>query len=402
MQRILFVDDEAKLLGGLRRMLHGLRREWLMEFAASGPEALEQLARQPFDVVVTDMRMPGMDGSELLRRVRERFPGTVRIVLSGQCDRLEVLKAVGPAHQFLTKPCDSETLKAALGRACRLRDRMTAPGPKELVSRVESIPCLPESLAALENEFTAAAGPDERIARIIASEPSMAARVLQLVNSGFFGNPRETVDPTHAAKLLGQERLRELVESSSAFSSPPLVEPFLGFAAETVDHGRVVSAAACRIAELESDDPQLIANARWGGLLHDVGILVLIQQAPDRFADLWSANAVSTPCILQREREVFDADHAAVGAYLLALWGLPDSLVEITALHHSPSESTDQGFSALTAVHAADALTRGMTTGADARQCALDRTYLERIGMTGRVAAWTDACQAVQPEGALA
>ncbi|MDZ7616471.1 MAG: HDOD domain-containing protein, partial [Patescibacteria group bacterium] len=353
LERILFVDDEAKLLGGLRRMLHGLRREWFMEFAESGTAALDQLDHQPFDVIVTDMRMPGMDGSELLRRVAEQFPGLVRIVLSGQCDRLEVLKAVGPAHQFLTKPCDSETLKAALGRACRLRDRMTAPGPKELVSRVESVPCLPESLAALENACTTAAGADERIGPIIASEPGIAARVLQLVNSGFFGSPRKTVDPTHAAKLLGQERLRELVESSSAFSSPPLVEPLRGFAADTIEHSRAVAAAAGRIAELESDDAQLIANARWGGLLHDVGLLAFIQQSPDRLADLWGESAAQAASVVERERQVFDADHAAVGAYLLALWGLPDSLVEITALHHTPCESTDREFSALTAVHAA-------------------------------------------------
>ena len=401
MQRILFVDDEAKLLGGLRRMLHGFRREWLMEFAESGPAALEHLAREPFDVVVSDMRMPGMDGSELLRRVRERFPGTVRIVLSGQCDRLEVLKAVGPAHQFLTKPCDSETLKELLGRACRLRDRMTASSPKELVSRVESIPSLPDTLAALENNLAMPTDRDERITQIIASEPGMAARVLQLVNSGFFGSPRKTVDPTHAAKLLGQDRLRELVESSNAFSSPSLAEPLLGHAAETVEHSRTVAAAAGRIAEAESDDPQLIANARWGGLLHDIGILVFIQQAPDRFAGLWPT-ACHAPNITQLEQNVFDADHAAVGAYLLALWGLPDSLVEITSLHHSPSESSDGTFSALTAVHVADVLTRDAADGAYGRRYALDHAYLERIGKSDRVAAWTELCLAAQPEGAMA
>ncbi len=262
MKRILFVDDEAKVLGGLRRMLRGLRHEWLMEFVEGGPQALEQLARQPFDMVVTDMRMPGMEGSELLRRVRERFPGTVRIVLSGQCERLEVLKTVGLAHQFLTKPCDSEMLKESLTRACRLRDRMTASDPKELVSRVESVPSLPDSLVALENEVAASTQRDERITQIIAAEPGMAVRVLQLVNSGFFGSPQSTVDPSLAARLLGQERLRELVELSNAFSAMSLVEPLLGHAVEIVEHSRMVAAVATRIAEVESDDDHVIANAR--------------------------------------------------------------------------------------------------------------------------------------------
>lgn len=395
MQRILFVDDERNVLGGLRRMLHGLRREWLMEFAASGSEALEQLARQPFDVVVTDMRMPGMDGSELLCRVQERFPKLVRIVLSGQCDRLEVLKAVGPAHQFLTKPCDSEILKAALRRTCRLRDRMTAARPMELVSRIESISCLPDSLATLARACAAATDSDKPIAQLVASEPGVAARVLQLVNSGFFGSPRATVDATHAAELLGQERLRELIDSSRAFSMVPAADALLGYLAGTIEHSRAVAAGACRIAKLESDDPRLIADARWGGLLHDIGLLALIQQAPECIADLWSVSAVDAPYVLEAEQALFDADHAAMGAYLLALWGLPDSLVEIAAFHHSPSESDDGSFSALTAVHVADALTRG-------DPFTLDEPYLERIGKTDRVHAWIDTWRATQPEGASA
>lgn len=126
MQRILFVDDEPRLLSGLRRMLHAMRGQWRMEFAGSGVEALTRLVEQPFDIVVTDMRMPIMDGSELLRLIRERFPSIIRMVLSGQCDREAVLKTVGPAHQFLTKPCNSEMLKESLNRASRLRDRLGA------------------------------------------------------------------------------------------------------------------------------------------------------------------------------------------------------------------------------------------------------------------------------------
>jgi len=400
MQRILFVDDEAKLLGGLRRMLHGMRDEWQMEFVENGPDALQRLAQQPFDVVVSDMRMPGMDGSELLWQVRERCPGTVRIVLSGQCDRREVLKAVGPAHQFLTKPCDSSALKELLARACRLRDRMTAPGPKELVSRVDAIAVTSESLEALTGELAASAPRLERMADIIAAEPGMAVRILQLVNSGFYGSPQSTVDPRQAARLLGQERLRELTESSQAFVAPPMTGVLAERAIEIVEHSRAVAAVARRIAEVESEDPAIIANAAWGGLLHDVGVLVFMQQARDPYADLWATFTGDIPCIIEQENRMFDADHAAVGAYLLALWGLPDSVVTITALHHAPSDSDDRQFTALTAVHAADVLTRTVSPDSPGRQCLLDHGYLDRIGKAERVSAWTALCQEVLPEGA--
>ncbi|MDY0165213.1 MAG: HDOD domain-containing protein [Thermoguttaceae bacterium] len=398
MQRILFVDDEPKLLSGLRRMLHAMRGQWHMDFAGSGAEALTRLLEQPFDIVVTDMRMPFMDGSELLRLIRERFPSTIRMVLSGQCDRHAVLKAVGPAHQFLTKPCNSETLKESLNRASQLRDRLGAAWPREVVSCVEAVPSLPDSLADLSTELAEPDSGNDQIGRIIGNDPGMAVRVLQLVNSGFYGSPQRTSDPPGAASLLGAERLRELIDSSEAFVATTPGQPHWIGVADVVEHSRAVSEAAESIAASESDDPHLIAEARWGGLLHDVGALVLLQQVPERYAAVLMTRTGSQ-CICDREQAEFDADHAAMGAYLLALWGLPDSVVRITALHHAPAESDDCNFTALTAVHAADCLTGDPE---DHRKCTLDFEYIERIGKSDRIAAWTELCRTLQPEGILA
>lgn len=114
--KILFVDDEPMVLQGLQRVLRPLRNEWETAFANSGQEALEKLSQEPFDVIVTDMRMPGMDGGQLLTRVKERYPHMVRIILSGQADKTMVMKSVKPAHQYLAKPCDDATLRASLQR----------------------------------------------------------------------------------------------------------------------------------------------------------------------------------------------------------------------------------------------------------------------------------------------
>ena len=121
MIRVLFVDDEPRVLGGLRRMLRPMRHEWQMEFAQGGPEALDALAEQSFDVIISDMRMPGMDGGELLTEVMRRYPETVRIMLSGQSNKETVLRSVGPTHQYLAKPCDPELLKRVIARAYALR-----------------------------------------------------------------------------------------------------------------------------------------------------------------------------------------------------------------------------------------------------------------------------------------
>ena len=86
MKRILFVDDEQRILDGLRRLLRDKRAEWEMVFVDGGSKALEQLRASPFDIVITDMRMPGMDGATLLTHVKEEFPDVVRLVLSGCSD----------------------------------------------------------------------------------------------------------------------------------------------------------------------------------------------------------------------------------------------------------------------------------------------------------------------------
>jgi len=116
--KILFVDDEPQILQGLQRMLRALRGEWDMGFVEGGAEALSLLQREPFDVVVTDMRMPGMDGVQLLRELKLRFPGVIRIVLSGYSDQEMVLKSVPLAHQFLSKPCSPEILISTINQAC--------------------------------------------------------------------------------------------------------------------------------------------------------------------------------------------------------------------------------------------------------------------------------------------
>ncbi len=142
-KRILFVDDEPRILSGLRRMLRPMRHEWEMSFAGGGQEALDFLSREPFDVIVTDIRMPGMDGVELLKEVRKQHPKIVRIGLSGSADREAIIGAVGLTHQYLAKPCDAETLKSTLTRACARSDLLADDRLKRLISQMGSLPSLP-------------------------------------------------------------------------------------------------------------------------------------------------------------------------------------------------------------------------------------------------------------------
>ena len=125
MKRILFVDDESRILDGIARMLHADRARWEMEFAVGGEAALQACERASFDVVVSDMRMPGMDGTAFLTNMRDRYPATARIVLSGHCEVDAATRVVNLAHRFLAKPCKSDELQSAIESVCTLQDLLS-------------------------------------------------------------------------------------------------------------------------------------------------------------------------------------------------------------------------------------------------------------------------------------
>ena len=382
-KRILFVDDEPNVLQGLRRMLRTLRDQWQFEFAAGGPQALDCLAAAPCDVVLTDMRMPGMDGAELLHAVMQRHPTTVRIVLSGQCDRHTVLKCVGPAHQFLTKPCDADTLKATVGRACSLCDALAGSPHKGTLSRVTAVPSPPGLHDELVAELTSASASLRRVTEIMARDVGMTAKLLQLVSTSFFGSPQRVPHAAAAIRLLGLDTLKPLALTAGVWERCDLVCVDDGWLGRTLDHSLAVACAAEAIARLETADPVLVGDAFLGGLLHEVGALALASSCPPDSRQVPAGDAAE-----------WQADQLAAeaSAYLMALWGLPPPIVTAIALQPSPVRSTDQAFTALTAVHVAHACLRAECAGGGAGPGAVDAAYLQRIGCAARLDLWRDAC----------
>ncbi len=396
-KRILFVDDDPNVLQGLRRMLRTMRHEWSMEFAASGRDALEILEQVPFDVVVTDMRMPGMDGAALLTEVMKRYPQIVRIVLSGQSDEDTILRSVGPAHQYLSKPCDADRLKATVGRACALRDLLGDGSLKRLVSQMETLPSLPSTYVELMDVLRSGKASMVEVGEIISKDIGMSAKVLQLVNSAFFGLPRHVSSPTEAAVLLGIDTVKALVLSVHVFSQfdPEKLQSFSIPALQR--HSLATAALAKAIAEAENLDPMFRDHAFMAGLLHDSGKLILAANLPDRYKAAFAQASEHQVPLHDAERPIFGATHAEVGATLLGLWGLPDAIVEAVAYHHSPAECVGNSFSPLTAVHVADALEHGRQE-AGLSASLLDDEYLDRIGVADRLPVWQNLTQTLPTE----
>lgn len=387
-KRILFVDDEPMVLTGLKRSLRPMRSEWEMVFAAGGEEALIAISQQTFDIVVTDMRMPGMDGAQLLEEVQKRSPKTLRMVLSGQSDRETILRSVNPAHQFISKPCEGEELKSRLIRAFALKDLLQNPDLRELVSKLDHLPSLPHVYLQLNEELRRPEPSMQRIDELIGADMAMTAKVLKLVNSAFFCLPCEISRASHAVKLLGLDTLRTLVLTAHVFSqfqSPLLTVEDVQ---QISDHALAVSNSARKIALLENADQGMQDESFTAGLLHDAGKLILASTLGERYGKVLEHSQTADMGLYAAERELLGCSHAQVAAYLFGLWGLPGAIIEAVAWHHEPSGSLSAKFSPLAAVHVASTYHDEKNSPRLRDRTLIDSAFLAGIGCAEREKAW--------------
>jgi HD-like signal output (HDOD) protein len=392
-KRILFVDDDMSILQGLQRMLRPMRKQWTMEFVASAEEALAVLERQPYDAIVTDMRMPGMDGAALLTEVTRRHPRLLRLAVVDRADRDVVMRAVTVAHQSLAKPCEVETLKSRIAHAFALRDVLADDGLKTLVSRIRRLPSMPTIYADMMAELQRPEPSPARVGEIVATDAAMTAKILQLVNSAFFGLPIEVSSAVQAVQLLGLETVRTLVVTLHIFKELDVRQTRDLRIGQLWRHSLNAGACAKNIMIAEGGSLSMVCDSFTAGLLHDVGKLVLATSFPQQFVQAMTfATDIDAPAWVG-EVEVFGSTHAEVGAYLLGLWGLPDSVVEAVGWHHRPVDSGLKDFLPLTVVHAANALDHELYPEPGTIHSRLDTEYLASVGCGDRPAAWHDTCR---------
>jgi|HubBroStandDraft_3_1064219.scaffolds.fasta_scaffold75720_2 HD-like signal output (HDOD) protein/CheY-like chemotaxis protein len=389
--RIVFVDDELNILQAMGRSFHGMRNEWNMEFLSSGAAALESLAKAPADVIVSDMRMPGMDGWQLLAEVKKLYPQTVRLVLSGHADPSSVMRAVGTAQLYLAKPCESGSLKAAIVQTQMLRQLLSSDRLALLVGEVGMLPSAPtafqEILTCLQNPAASLTDASQIIGRDVA----MTANIMKLVNSAFFGSRRPITTIDRAVAYLGMDTLGALVLGHSVFQSG-VATGIDGFSLEELWlHTEQTAAAARAIALSENLSVARADEAFLAGVLHDVGKVVFATKAA-------APPNVTTDVVAQMEEH-----HAEVGAYLLGLWGFPNSIVEAVAFHHTPNRASEKGLGLSGIVHVADRLVHLRSEHRSASiDTGLQPGYLESVGLDHCLPKWSAAVESLDDRKAAA
>jgi HD-like signal output (HDOD) protein/CheY-like chemotaxis protein len=390
-KRILFVDDDALVLKGLERSLRSLRGDWDMAFVQDGAEALSRLDEAIFDVVVSDLQMPGMNGVELLSRVKALHPSIVRMALSGQADQETAFRCLEVAHQYLSKPCDPGLLKARIRQAGTLGRGLPEGLGGELAGLTDHLPVLPPAYQRLNAVPDSELAESEELGRLLENDAGMGARLQQAMNPRTFSPALNRWNPTQAVANLGAGNVRSLLLAQGFFEQMGALGTSSLIRDAVWTHSLGVAAGARSILKLEGVPECEADEAFLAGLLHDAGILVLASLFGYRYQEVVAAAVTEGVEVEEVERRTFGATHSGVGAHLLGLWHLPERVVEASAWHHGPSWSGQTTFGPLTAVHAADTI--GAKTG---EHPVFERTFVDNyhllvVGKQDRLHVWQGA-----------
>jgi HD-like signal output (HDOD) protein len=387
MKRILFVDDEKNVLDGIRRMLRPSRDEWDVEFVTGGDEALAACGERHFDVVVSDLRMPGMDGAQLLSQIRSRYPGIARIVLSGYSDAALAAQAVPVAYRVLAKPCDPVELKETIDRVCTLQDLLCQPALRQVIGTIGELPTLSTTYLELSGAIGKENTSISTIAKIIEQDIGMSAKILQVVNSGFFGLSQPAASVEQAVSYLGMDVIKTLALKSETFRVfvPSVRIPTTFWKKIQLHSQRTAIIAHALPVKREIREVTVVA-----ALLHDAGTLVLASAMTDQFLLLLDEIERRNCSQVEAEEALFGISHAEIGAYLLGLWGINTAAVEAIAHHHHPNRIIHQGMDCSVAVYLSNLLAHEVEVHPDDPEGkdlnSSDRTELQTLGLLDQYA----------------
>jgi putative nucleotidyltransferase with HDIG domain len=352
--QVLLVDDEERVIEGLSRNLRG--SEFAVTMANSGAQGLEILATKPIDIVISDLRMPGMDGNDFLAEVCRLYPRIIRFILSGHAEKKLILQTMGVTHQLLAKPCEQGALKTAIRRSLNLRQLLESEKIRTVVSKIKTLPSLPGLFLKLQQLTNDPETSMDEITDVIRQDIPMSAKILQVANSAFFNSGDEVTDLFDAIRNMGIETIKSLVLVAKIFSQYEesacpchSVEALWG-------HSSEVASLARKIAQQINPQKAFSEICYTAGLLHDVGKLVFAQGDTDAYCKCLDEAQKSHRLVCEIEHELFGVAHPEVGAYLLGLWGLPTSLVEAVSFHHYPMQASQTEISPLLVVHLAEYL----------------------------------------------
>ncbi len=388
-RHLLFVGGDELWLGQTQRDLTCLQANWKCELAPDCGQAVEKWAGGSFDTLVLDSKVA--DGAKLFKALETELAQSICLVRCQTLDRATAAVWKGTGATLVPEAADAATLLSTIKRSACIQDWMGNEAIKKLVSQIRKLPAQPKLHTEVTNELKSENGSMDVVGRLISHEPVMSAKILQVVNSAFFGLTREVSDPTECVMVLGAERIKALILLAGVFSQYA-ASKCPGFAPEPVwGHSIQVGAFARAIALAETKNARTAEAAFTAGLLHDIGKLILAGNLPEMYDTVQKLKVSKNITAREAEMEILGTSHAELGACLLATWGLPLPILEAIAWHHEPGRSDEKGFSLLAAVHAANIFAQESQTGEAAHET-VDIMYLMRSGLGDCRNRWREFC----------
>ncbi|HEY3862610.1 MAG TPA: response regulator [Verrucomicrobiae bacterium] len=387
-KRILIADADHQAWEKFRQ---ALGPTWLVAGAANGAAAMTEAQKGTFDAIVANYELPDLNGAELLNRLRLANPKTLRFIAADEGLREKIVCHILGGHQFLALPFDPSTLKAFIERSLA-EDYGMSQSMRELVGRIRTFPTIPSLYVEVVNALKDPNATTEDIGVIIGKDMAMTTKLVQVLNSAYYGLPRTITDPTEAVGILGFETVKSLIMTVKLLSQYDKVKPVY-FSIDTIwRHSTNVAHTAKAMALMETGDAQCSGHAYTAGLMHDLGKVILAANFDEKYHEAHTVARRDQTPLWEVEKEILGASHGEIGAYLLGLWGMSNEIVRVAAFHHSPLRTGDKTFTALTAVHVANTFEYEGDANPDGLPApVIDAAYLQQLGLEARLVKWRKA-----------
>ncbi|MCX7879232.1 MAG: response regulator [Ignavibacteria bacterium] len=350
---ILFVVKSKEILTELIKSMVPLHGKFDFFFSESGEKALQILANNRIDLVFSDANIILDTGANLLNEVKKISPETIRFALVPNLENQTIAQITQFVHQLVTPPYTAENIENRIERTLKLQNILKNEKVIELVKNTTSLPSLPEIYIQIEQEITKPDFSMTKISNLISKDPNLTTKVLQIVNSAFFGLQREITNINFALSYLGINIIKSLIFYIHLFSNFKVRGEQKKYLEQLWQHSLIVASTTYKIAQKYLPNKFEVESSYTIGVLHDVGKFILLntytypQNVTSHSEKLFVEN-------IDAELEIYGCTHAEIGAYLLGLWGFPLAIVEGVAYHHKPSLFEKSTFNLATAVHIAN------------------------------------------------
>ena len=389
--RVMFVGEDQQLWPELLRSAD--RENWRFTFAHGADEALVALDEQDYDAVVANLTLPGMSGAELLQEVRQRRPDIWRFLRAQPEAVAKAPSWAGAAHQVIDLPDGVEDIQTRLNLAFTNQVWKPTPVAESVLSTCPLLPSPPKLYYRMVDLLSSPTASLERIGELIEQDAPMSAKMLQMVNSAIFALQMKVNRPSDAVLYLGVETTKAVVLMAHTVSCFQSIKRIALPAEKILAHSFRTARYARWVAQQECPRGQASDQAFTAGLLHDIGKFLLAANRGEAYARAVEYATKGQMTLQQAEVDFFGVDHAELGGALLASWGIPQPIVDAVALHHKPAWLNDSGFSAITAVHAANILANEQhPIELGFLHSEINLEYLEAGGYAESVDAWRNVC----------